>query len=168
MIRVLYPGSFDPITYGHINIIEQTCDLFDEIIVAVMHNPRKSGMFTPDERVKLIADLYKNNPKIKVVSSDGATIDLALENNCKAIIRGLRTLTDFEYEIQMAQINKQISQNMINTISLFAEHDYENISSSMVKEILYLNKDVSRYVPASVEQAMKDKLSLHLNESLIL
>ena len=95
MIRVLYPGSFDPITYGHINIIEQTCDLFDEIIVAVMHNPRKSGMFTPDERVKLIADLYKNNPKIKVVSSDGATIDLALENNCKAIIRGLRTLTDF-------------------------------------------------------------------------
>lgn len=168
MIRVLYPGSFDPITYGHINIIEQTCDLFDEIIVAVMHNPRKSGMFTPDERVKLIADLYKNNPKIKVVSSDGATIDLALENDCKAIIRGLRTLTDFEYEIQMAQINKQISQNMINTISLFAEHDYENISSSMVKEILYLNKDVSRYVPASVEQAMKDKLSLHLNESLIL
>ena len=168
MIRVLYPGSFDPITYGHINIIEQTCDLFDEIIVAVMHNPRKSGMFTPDERVKLIADLYKNNPKIKVVSSDGATIDLALENDCIAIIRGLRTLTDFEYEIQMAQINKQISQNMINTISLFAEHDYENISSSMVKEILYLNKDVSRYVPASVEQAMKDKLSLHLNESLIL
>lgn len=168
MIRVLYPGSFDPITYGHINIIEQTCDLFDEIIVAVMHNPRKSGMFTPDERVKLIADLYKNNPKIKVVSSDGATIDLALENNCKAIIRGLRTLTDFEYEIQMAQINKQISQNMINTISLFAEHDYENISSSMVKEILYLNKDVSRYVPASIEQAMKDKLSLNLNESLIL
>lgn len=168
MIRVLYPGSFDPITYGHINIIEQTCDLFDEIIVAVMHNPRKSGMFTPDERVKLIADLYKNNPKIKVVSSDGATIDLALENNCKAIIRGLRTLTDFEYEIQMAQINKQISQDMINTISLFAEHDYENISSSMVKEILYLNKDVSRYVPASVEQAMKDKLSLNLNESLIL
>lgn len=168
MIRVLYPGSFDPITYGHINIIEQTCDLFDEIIVAVMHNPRKSGMFTPDERVKLIADLYKNNPKIKVVSSDGATIDLALENNCKAIIRGLRTLTDFEYEIQMAQINKQISQNMINTISLFAEHDYENISSSMVKEILYLNKDVSRYVPTSVEQAMKDKLLLNLNESLIL
>ena len=168
MIRVLYPGSFDPITYGHINIIEQTCDLFDEIIVAVMHNPRKSGMFTPDERVKLISDLYKNNPKIRVVASDGATIDLALENNCKAIIRGLRTLTDFEYEIQMAQINKQISQNKINTISLFAEHDYENISSSMVKEILYLNKDVSRYVPVSVEQAMKDKFSLDLNESMIL
>lgn len=168
MIRVLYPGSFDPITYGHINIIEQACDLFDEIIVAVMHNPRKSGMFTPDERVKLISDLYKNNPKIRVVASDGATIDLALENNCKAIIRGLRTLTDFEYEIQMAQINKQISQNKINTISLFAEHDYENISSSMVKEILYLNKDVSRYVPVSVEQAMKDKFSLDLNESMIL
>ena len=168
MIRVLYPGSFDPITYGHINIIEQACDLFDEIIVAVMHNPRKSGMFTPDERVKLISDLYKNNPKIRVVASDGATIDLALENNCKVIIRGLRTLTDFEYEIQMAQINKQISQNKINTISLFAEHDYENISSSMVKEILYLNKDVSRYVPVSVEQAMKDKFSLDLNESMIL
>lgn len=158
MIKVLYPGSFDPITYGHINIIEQASDLFDEIIVAVMHNPHKSGMFSPEERVKLISDLYRDNPKVKVVSSDGATIDLALENGCKSIIRGLRTLTDFEYEIQMAQINKQISQNRINTISLFAEHDYENISSSMVKEILYLNKDISRYVPISVERALKEKL----------
>lgn len=161
MIKVLYPGSFDPITYGHINIIEQASDLFDEIIVAVMHNPHKSGMFTPEERVKIISNLYRNNSKIKVVSSNGATIDLALENGCQAIIRGLRTLTDFEYEIQMAQINKQISQNRINTISLFAEHDYENISSSMVKEILYLNKDISRYVPPSVEEALKDKLFLN-------
>lgn len=157
MIKVLYPGSFDPITYGHMNIIEQACDLFDEIVISVMHNPRKVGMFTPTERVELISELYKDNPKIKVVTSEGATIDVALENNCKAIIRGLRTLTDFEYEIHMSQINKQISQNRINTISLFAEHDFENISSSMVKEILDIKKDISYYVPPLIEEAMQKK-----------
>lgn len=156
-MRVLYPGSFDPITVGHMNIIEQSCDLFDEIIIAVMHNPQKTGMFSPEERVALIEELYKNNPKIKVVSSLGATIDLAMEYNCKAIVRGLRSLSDFEYEIQMSQINKQLSQNKVNTISLFAEDYYENISSSMVKEILRIGKDVSNYVHPSVEQAMKEK-----------
>lgn len=157
MMRVLYPGSFDPITVGHMNIIEQSCDLFDEIIIAVMHNPQKTGMFSPEERVALIEELYKNNPKIKVVSSLGATIDLAMEYDCKAIVRGLRSLSDFEYEIQMSQINKQLSQNKVNTISLFAEDYYENISSSMVKEILRIGKDVSNYVHPSVEQAMKEK-----------
>lgn len=159
MIRVLYPGSFDPITFGHMNIIEQSCDLFDEVIVAVMHNPRKTGMFTPEERVKLIYDLYKDNPKIKVVSSLGATIDLAMEYDCKAIVRGLRSLSDFEYEIQLSQINKQLSENRVNTISLFAENNFENISSSMVKEILELGKDVSDYVHPSVQEAMKQKLN---------
>lgn len=158
MIKVLYPGSFDPITYGHINIIEQACNLFDEIFVAVMYNSSKSTMFSIEERVSLIQELYKNNSKVKVISYAGATIDLALQCNCNAIIRGLRTLSDFEYEIQMSQINKQLSENKINTISLFAESNLENVSSSMVKEILSLDKDISNYVPPLVENAMKEKL----------
>lgn len=157
MLKVLYPGSFDPITYGHMNIIEQACDLFDEIVIAVMVNSQKKTMFSAEERVNLISELYKDNPKIKVVSSDGATIDLALNCGCKSIIRGLRTLTDFEYEIQMSQINKQISNNKINTISLFAEKQLENISSSMVKEILRIDKDISLYVPKIIENALKEK-----------
>lgn len=157
MIKVLYPGSFDPITYGHMNIIEQACNLFDEVVVAVMCNSRKDTMFSMEERVKLIEDLYKNNPKVKVVSDTGATIDLALKCDCKAIIRGLRTLSDFEYEIQLAQINKQLSQNKVNTISLFAESDLEKVSSSVVKEILNLGKDISIYVHPIVEKALKAK-----------
>lgn len=158
MIKVLYPGSFDPITYGHMNIIEQACNLFDEIVVAVMYNSRKSGMFSVEERVRLIEELYKNNSKVKVFSDTGATIDLALKCNCTAIVRGLRTLSDFEYEIQMSQINKQLSENKINTISLFAESNLANVSSSIVKEILGLDKDISNYVPPLVEKAMKEKL----------
>ncbi len=158
MIKVLYPGSFDPITYGHINIIEQACNLFDEIFVAVMYNSSKNTMFSIEERVSLIQELYKNNSKVKVISYAGATIDLALQCNCNAIVRGLRTLSDFEYEIQMSQINKQLSENKINTISLFAESNLENVSSSMVKEILSLDKDISNYVPPLVEKAMKEKL----------
>ena len=158
MIKVLYPGSFDPITYGHINIIEQACNLFDEIFVAVMYNSSKNTMFSIEERVSLIQELYKNNSKVKVISYAGATIDLALQCNCNAIVRGLRTLSDFEYEIQMSQINKQLSENKINTISLFAEINLENVSSIMVKEILSLDKDISNYVPPLVEKAMKEKL----------
>lgn len=158
MIKVLYPGSFDPITYGHMNIVEQACDLFDEVVIAVMYNSQKTGLFSIEERVKMIDELYKDNPKVKVVSATGATIDLAMKNNCKAIIRGLRTLSDFEYEIQMSQINKQLSENKVNTISLFAESNLENVSSSMVKEILDIDKDISKYVPSIVEKEMRKKL----------
>lgn len=159
MIKVLYPGSFDPITFGHMNIIEQSADLFDEVIIAVMHNSKKTCMFSLEERVELISRLYQDNPKIKVVSSLGATIDLAIQYDCKAIVRGLRSLSDFEYEIQLSQINKQLSENKINTISLFADNNYEHISSSMVKEILELGKDISGYVHPIIQNAMKEKMT---------
>lgn len=159
MIKVLYPGSFDPITFGHMNIIEQSANLFDEVIIAVMHNSKKTCMFSLEERVELISRLYQDNPKIKVVSSLGATIDLAIQYDCKAIVRGLRSLSDFEYEIQLSQINKQLSENKINTISLFADNNYEHISSSMVKEILELGKDISGYVHPIIQNAMKEKMT---------
>ena len=159
MIRVLYPGSFDPITKGHMNIINQSADLFDEVVVAVLKNPLKTNhFFTEEERVDLIKNLYVNNNKIKVIASDETSSDLAIKLNCKAIVRGLRSITDFDYEIQLAQINKDISDNQVNTICLFADPTLQNISSSTVKQVFYLNKNISKYVDENVEVAMKEKV----------
>ena len=110
MTRVLYPGSFDPITKGHMNIVEQASELFDEVIVAILQNPRKTPMFTTQERLEMISELYKHYDNIKVVIGTGAAVDIAVLHECKAIARGLRSLTDYDYEVQMQQINKDISK----------------------------------------------------------
>ena len=158
MTRVLYPGSFDPITKGHMNIVDQAINLFDSVVIAVMHNPtKKENMFTVEERVNLIKELYKDHPNVEVISSMGATVDVAINNNCSAIIRGLRSLTDYDYEVQMNQFNKEISNNRVSTICLFADKEYQFVSSSMVKEIFSLNKDISRYVDESVIKKMQEK-----------
>lgn len=155
MTKVLYPGSFDPITKGHMNIIEQASDLFDEVVVAILHNPaKKSSFFTIEERLEMISELYENNNKIKVITSTGAAVDVAMLNECKAIVRGLRSLSDFEYEVQLQQINKDITNNEINTICLFADIEYQFISSSMVKEVLGLAKDISKYVDPVIKEKM--------------
>ena len=155
MTRVLYPGSFDPITKGHMNIIEQSLNLFDEVLIVVMQNPMtKTGLFTIDERLEIIKELYKNVSNIKVIKASGAAVDVALLNECKAIIRGLRSLSDYDYEVQLQQMNKEISGNKVNTICLFADKEYQFISSSMVKEILNLDKDISRYVDPIVRERM--------------
>jgi len=155
MTKVLYPGSFDPITKGHMNIIEQASNLFDEVIVAVLQNSSKSnGMFTLEERISMISDLYQRMDNVKVISGNGAAVDIALIHECKAIIRGLRGLTDFDSEVQMQQINKEISDGQVNTICLFADKDYQYISSSMVKEVFNLDKDISKYVDPLVQERM--------------
>ena len=155
MTKVLYPGSFDPMTKGHMNIVEQASDLFDEVIIAVMPNSlKKSELFTLEERIELIKELYKENNNVKVISANGAAVDVALLNDCKAIIIGLRSLSDYDYEIQLQQINKEISNNKVNTICLFADKDYQFVSSSMVKEIFNLDKDISKYVDSIVQEKM--------------
>lgn len=147
MTKVLYPGSFDPITKGHMNIITQASELFDEVIIAVLQNPtKKGGLFTLEERLEIINELYKNMNNIKVVTGSGASVDIAILYECKAIIRGLRSLSDYDYEVQLQQINKEISHNKVNTICLFADREYQFISSSVVKEVFNLYKDVSNYV----------------------
>ena len=131
MTKVLYPGSFDPITKGHMNIIEQASDLFDEVIIAVMQNPsKKNGLFTLEERMEIIKELYK------------------------AIVRVLRSFSDYDYEVQLQQMNKDISNNKINTICLFTDREYQFLSSSMVKEVFNLNKDILSYVDPIVEKRM--------------
>ncbi len=158
MIKVLYPGSFDPITKGHMNIIEQASDLFDEVVVAVMQNPnKKNGMFTIEERVEIIKELYQRLNNIKVVTAHDATVDVAIQNECKAIIRGLRNIRDFDSEYELQQINKEISNYQVNTICLFANNKYQFVSSSMVKEVFNLGKDISGYVDPLVETKMKIK-----------
>ena len=154
MTRVLYPGSFDPITKGHMNIVEQASELFDEVIIAILQNPKKISMFTPQERLEMISELYKHHDNIKVVIGTGAAVDIAVLHECKAIVRGLRSLTDYDYEVQMQQINKDISNNQVNTICLFADKEYQFISSSVVKEVLSLGKDISSYVDESIERKL--------------
>ena len=155
MNKVLYPGSFDPITKGHMNIINQASNLFDEVVIAILINPsKKTSMFSLEERLEILKELYKSNNKIKVVSGTGAAVDIAILNECKAIVRGLRGLSDYDYEVQLAQINKDISNDQVNTICLFADKEYQFISSSMVKEVFNLNKDIDKYVDPIVKEKM--------------
>jgi len=155
MNRVIYPGSFDPITKGHMDIINQASELFDEVVVAILQNPnKKTSFFTIEERLEIIKRLYENYDNIKVVSGNSATVDLALLYECKAIIRGLRGLSDYDYEVQLAQVNKDISNNKVNTICLFADKEYQFISSTVVKEVLNLGKDISNYVDPYVKKKL--------------
>ena len=155
MTKVLYPGSFDPITKGHMNIIEQASKLFDEVVVAVLQNPCKgNGLFTLEERIAIIEKLYERMNNVKVVTGNGAAVDVAMLHECKAIIRGLRGLSDYDYEVQLAHINKDISDNQVNTICLFADSEYQFVSSSVVREVWKLDKDVSKYVDPYVEECL--------------
>lgn len=158
MTKVLYPGSFDPITKGHMNIIEQASDLFDEVVVAVMSNPlKKTSFFTVEERLKMVQSLYERIDNIRVVSGTGAAVDVAMLYECKAIIRGIRSLSDYDYEAQLQQINKDISDDTVNTVCLFADREYQFVSSSMVKEVFNLDKDITRYVDPFVKAKMLTK-----------
>ena len=158
MTKVLYTGSFDPITKGHMNIIEQASKLFDEVVVAILVNPNKKNyLFTLDERLEIIKSLYERMDNIKVIAAKGAAVDVAMLNECKAIVRGLRSLSDYDYEVQIQQVNKEISNGQINTVCLFADSEYQFVSSSVVKEIFGLDKDISKYVPPVVVEKMKAK-----------
>lgn len=158
MIKVLYPGSFNPITLGHMNVIKQASELFDEVVVAIMHNPNKPiGMFTIDERLNMISELYKDYDNVKVVASNGLTVDIAKENNCKIIVRGVRGGNDYDSESQMQQANYEISNGEIRTVLLFADKDYRHVSSSLVRELFSAEADYSRYVDPLIKEKMMVK-----------
>lgn len=155
MTRVLYPGSFDPITRGHMNIVKQASTLFDEVVIAVMQNPsKKDALFTMEERVDIIKNLIRKMDNVRVISASGATVDVALLYECRAIIRGLRNSGDYDYEVELGQVNKEISNNQVNTVCLLADRKYQFVSSSMVKEVFNLGKDISKYVDQTVLEKM--------------
>ena len=154
----VYPGSFDPITYGHLDIIDRGLRIFDEVIVAVARNSVKNSLFTIEERVELISSVLAGNPRAKVDTFKGLLVDYVRAQNATVIIRGLRAISDFEYEFQIAQMNRSISQE-VETLFMMTSVPYSYLSSSIVKEVSSLNGPVDGLVPPLVKQALEKKFS---------
>lgn len=155
--RAVAPGSFDPITLGHIDVIERASPLFDEVIIAVLVNSSKSGMFTIEERIALIKESVAQFPNVKVDSWSGLLVDYCEQNKITAIIKGLRAISDFDYELQMSQMNFQLKG--VETFFMATKPDYSFLSSSLVKEIAKYGGDVSSWVPANVLKALKSRFN---------
>ncbi|KUI19529.1 phosphopantetheine adenylyltransferase [Mycobacterium sp. GA-1285] len=157
MSGAVCPGSFDPVTLGHIDIFERAAAQFDELIVAVLINPNKKGMFTLDERIAMIEESAAHLPNLRVESGQGLVVDFARQRGMTAIVKGLRSGTDFEYELQMAQMNKHIAG--VDTFFVATTPRYSFVSSSLAKEVASMGGDVSELLPAPVNSRLQAKLS---------
>lgn len=153
----IYPGSFDPITYGHIDIIKRATVLFDEVIIAVALNISKKPLFSEAERMDMIREAVKDSPNIYVDSFRGLLVQYAREKGAQAVIRGLRAVSDFEYELQMAQVNRKLDENLI-TVFLMPHEKYSYLNSTIVKELAKFNGNISCFVPPHVEEKLIQKL----------
>tara|TARA_B100001057_G_scaffold416903_1_gene435233 strand:+ start:882 stop:1364 length:483 start_codon:yes stop_codon:yes gene_type:complete len=154
----IYPGSFDPITFGHMDIIDRASALFDKVIVAVAKSEAKNTLFSLEDRVKLAKTIYEDNPKVEIIDFPRQlTVDVAKDQGACAIIRGLRAVSDFEYEFQLATMNRSLAPD-IESIFLTPKESLIYVSSSLIKEICDLKGDISKFVHPSVEQALKAKL----------
>jgi pantetheine-phosphate adenylyltransferase len=158
MVRALFPGTFDPIHYGHIDIADRAARLFDEVIMAVYDKPLKSLMFSPEERMALVSEAFKDNPKIKVTGYSGLTVEFARKVDAQVIVRGLRVFSDFEFEFRMALANHRLAPD-IETLALITAEEHTFLSSTTVREIAMLNGNVSSMVPSHVEKAFKEKVA---------
>ncbi len=157
MKAAIYPGSFDPVTYGHLDVIRRAANIFDELTVSVLNNVGKSALFSVEERVKMLEEATKDMPNVKIDSFSGLTIDYAKEKDVHVVIRGLRAITDFEYELQIAQTNHKLSGGEVDTMFLTTALEYAYLSSSGVKEIAKFNGDVSMCVPDHVAKELYRK-----------
>lgn len=160
MKKALYPASFDPITYGHMDVVSQALEIYDKVVMAVLGNSKKGkGFFTFDERKQLIEEIYKDNTRVEVIAIEDkvTAVKIALENDCSTMIRGLRDVTDFAQEKQLAELNLMISKEKVNTVAFFANPRNVNISSTNVRELFSLGEDISSFVHPIVYEAMKNK-----------
>ena len=157
MLRAIYPGSFDPVTLGHLDIIKRSASMVDELIVGVLNNKAKSPLFSVEERVKMLGEVTKELPNVKVIPFAGLLVDFARQTEAKMIIRGLRAITDFEYELQMSQMNRKLEEN-VETVFLTTNLEYSYLSSSMVKEVAAFGGDISQLVPALVAEEVIEKM----------
>ena len=157
-VIAVYPGSFDPITYGHIDIIERGSKLFDKVVVAILINPNKTPLFTVEERLEMIKKSLKHLPqdKIQISSFSGLLVDYVKKINAKAILRGIRAISDFEYEFQMALTNRRLLKK-VDTVFMMPDERYSYLSANLVREIASFGGDISHFVPPHVEKKLKEK-----------
>ncbi|MFW6140411.1 MAG: pantetheine-phosphate adenylyltransferase [Acidobacteriota bacterium] len=163
--KAVYPGSFDPITNGHVDIIERGLNIFDQINIAVLKNPKKEPLFTTKERVGMIEHIFPNTKRIKVMSFHGLLVDFAREINSNIVIRGLRAVSDFEYEFQMSLMNRKLAPD-IETLYMMPAVEYSFLSSQLVKEVCLLGGCLEGLVPPSVEKKLTNKLRENQNINL--
>jgi pantetheine-phosphate adenylyltransferase len=156
MIRAVFPGTFDPIHYGHIDIAQRASRLFNEVIVAVYEIPLKKLLFPPEKRIELVEQCLQSSPNIKIMGYSGLTVDFCHQIDAQVIVRGLRVFSDFEYEFRMALANHSLAPD-IEVVALITNKDHTFLSGSTVREIAALNGDVSSMVPELVEDALKDR-----------
>ena len=157
MKKAIYPGSFDPITNGHIDIIKRALPLFDEVHIVVIQNPMKTtSFFSVQERIRLIKELFKDNPAIHIEGFEGLLADFARAKNIFTIIRGLRAVSDFDFEFQMALTNRNL-ESKIDTIFLMTDEKYSYLSSSLVRQLALLNGPIAQFVPEIIEKALRGK-----------
>ena len=157
MKAAIYPGSFDPDTYGHMDVIRRAANIFDELTVSVLNNKLKTPLFSVEERVKILQEAVKDIPNVKVESFSGLLVDYARSRDIHVVIRGLRAITDFEYELQNAQTNAKLSDGALDTIFLTTSLEYAYLSSSSVKEIASFHGDISMCVPEFVAELVYQK-----------
>lgn len=157
MLRAIYPGSFDPVTFGHIDIIRRSASMVDELIVGVLNNNAKIPLFSVGERVRMLEKVLKDMPNVKCIPFEGLLVDFAHETGARMVIRGLRAITDFEYELQMAQTNHKLRPD-VETVFLTTSLEYSYLSSTTVKEVAAFGGDISQFVPEYVADRIKEKM----------
>ncbi len=165
MRRAIYPGSFDPVTNGHLDVIERACKLFDEVIVAVAYNDQKQPLFPLEERLALLREVTGQMPGVVVSPLDGLLVEFAVQQKAQAIVRGLRAVSDFEFEFQMALMNRKL-EGSVETIFLMPKEDYTYLSSRIVKEIARLGGEVGAFVPPCVQKSFAKKIGAVNSERL--
>ncbi|MFC6204065.1 pantetheine-phosphate adenylyltransferase [Psychrobacter urativorans] len=157
--RILYPGTFDPITNGHVDLVTRAVKLFDQVIIAVASGHHKKPLFNFEERVELVETVFADLPQVSVIGFEGLLVDFMREKNATAVLRGLRAMSDFEYEFQLANMNRELDENF-EAVFLTPSQNYSFISSTMIREIAKLGGDVSKFVPSCVAEAFAKKLKL--------
>lgn len=158
MIRAIYPGSFDPVTFGHLDIITRSSKIVDELIIGVLMNKAKTPLFSVEERVKMLKEVTKDLDNIRIVPFDGLLVEFASRMNAGLVIRGLRAITDFEYELQMSQTNQKLDPN-IETMFLTTSIEYSYLSSTTVREIAAFGGDLTQFVPEAVALELEKKMN---------